>query len=510
MSAQDFNQTLEWSADSNVLEYKIEVQDSSGKVIQSLKTENNFIKLSLGEGSYKYKITAYDFLGREAVSTEWIKLDVLIAKQPAIEHNKNLEALQEDGKTLEFDVEIEDVTSDTVAELVNIETNETIKGKLILAPAVDTPAAGLSASETHKADKVSFDEVPEGKWKLVVTNPSGLSSETEGFEVKDVLKEEKLAAAKAEEERLAREKKELEERLAREEAERKEAERIAAQIAAEKAAAEEAERIRQEQFAAEKAQEERIAREEQERKERELAEEAAREEAERLAREEAEREEEERLAREAAEEEERLAREAEEEELKKEKKAKRKEKWLTYDRKFTITVGAGDATVIYGNEIFKNYMEDTPLNLSLDANIGYLPFHSKSGRVRFGMDFNAMATRFISGNYYYSLELRMLLMQENLALRIGDKSKKVWFQVKAGAGMCILQEILDYVENSGNNNREDKTKNYGYFTAGGGLSVMFTPSPMFLIELGADFYNLFIPDMNMGLLNPYLGIGIRF
>ena len=75
--AQNFKQTLQWSADPNVLEYKVEIQDSTGKIINSVTTENNSISLSLKEGTYKYKITAYDLLGREAVSTNWISFEVV-------------------------------------------------------------------------------------------------------------------------------------------------------------------------------------------------------------------------------------------------------------------------------------------------------------------------------------------------------------------------------------------------------------------------------------------------
>ena len=505
--AQNFKQTLQWSADPNVLEYKVEIQDSTGKIINSVTTENNSISLSLKEGTYKYKITAYDLLGREAVSTNWISFEVVVAKQPVIEHTKNLEALQEDGKTLEINLDVDDVTADTVAELVNIASGAKIRGKLVLAAAAGAPAVGLSASETHKATKARFTDVPEGNWKLVITNPSGLSTESEAFEVKDVIKEERIAKQKAEEERLAREK-----------AEREEAERIAA----------------------EKAEQERIAREERERIEREKAEEEARrlaeletqrlaeieeaerQERERLALEQAERErqeaelraieeaaraEEERLAQEA----ERLAREEEEaaarEEEKAEKKRLRREHWLTYDRKTYVMAGIGASIPIYDDGFFEEYLEKNFFNPALTAQIGFMPLHTD--RIRFGMELNSFASRFTQDNEFFRLDLNMLSLQDNLAFRFGLKNKKVWFQIKGGGGIVILQESLDYYDNT-ENNIEDKIKNFGYFTAGGGLSVIFTPSALFMVEIGSDFYNLFIPSMNIGLLNPYVAIGIRF
>lgn len=521
--AQNFSQTLQWNADPNVLEYKIEIQDSTGKIIKTETTEENKINLSLTQGRYKYRITAYDLLGRESVSTNWLSFEVAVAKHPEIIHKQELEALEEDGKTLELKVDIDDVTSDTVAELVNVNTQAKIRGKLILAPAEGAAAVGLSASETYKAQKARFTDVPEGNWKLVITNPSGLSSESQAFEVKDVIKEQKIAAQKAEEERLAREKAEREEaeriaaeneakRLAAEEAEKK---RLA-QIEEERRAAEEAEKkrlseIEAERKASEEAEKERLAKIEAEQK---AAEEAERQRLEEIAAEQAaeqERIEKERLALEQAqrEEEERLAREEEKAQLKEEKKKKRKEAWLTYDRKFNVCAGVGLAFNLYDDGFLGTYVEQSNLNPTLNAKIGYLPFHSKNSWVRFGMEFNGMATRFSTENEFYSLDLNMLIVQENLSLRVGNKSKKVWLQINAGGGMALVQEILDYSENS-ENNKADKTLNFGYFTAGGGLSVIFTPSLLFRIEIGADYYNLFIPDMNMGILNPYVEIGIRF
>ena len=237
-------QTLRWSADPNVLEYRIEIQDVSGNIIQTVTTENNSLEISLPNGKYKYKITAYDLLGRESVNSGWNQLEVLKASQPAISMEQTLESLEEDGKTLELDVEIKDVTTGSKVELVNPETGETIAGNLLIDSAIDA-----DASEVLHASKSIFENVPEGKWQLVVTNPSGLFSESEPFEVQDTMKEKRLAAEKSEKERLERE---------RLEAERIEQERLAAEQEILERERLEAERIEQERLAEELAEQERI------------------------------------------------------------------------------------------------------------------------------------------------------------------------------------------------------------------------------------------------------------
>ncbi len=537
--AQSFSQTLKWNGDQNVLEYKVEIKNSKGTTIKTITTESSSVNLSLGPGKYRYKITAYDLLGRESVSTKWTDFEVLRANQPAIEHKETLESLQEDGKTLEMDLNVTDVTSDTVAELVNQKSGKKIRGKLILSGTTGANA-GSAGSETYKASKVSFENVPEGNWKLVITNPSGLSTESESFEVKDIYKEKKAAAEKAEKERLAREKKEREEaeriakeKAAKEEAERKireEAERIERErIAAIEAARAEEERKQREELQKilEQVEKEKQAKLEEEKKAREeiiqqmvkkeeeerriVQEKKEHEEAEKRAIEQAAREEEERIKREeelALAEEERLAREEAEAAEREEKKRLRREKWLTYDRKFNLTVGIGAAFNVMDNDFKNVYVNNTSMNPTLNAKLGFLPVHTKNGRVRFGMEFNGMATKFENTNEYYSLNFELLALQDNMSLRFGNKSKKMWLQLNGGGGVAIMKEILDYTENT-EENKKDKTIYYGYFTAGGGLSVIFTPSSTFRMEIGADYYNLFIPEMNLGIVNPYIGIGIR-
>ena len=535
-NSERFKQRLEWKTDNSVLEYKIEIIDSSGKTIESISTDKGFVELSLTPGSYRYKIYAYDLLGREAVTTNWIPFDILVANQPAIVHGQNLEGLEEDGKTLELDVNIAGVTQDSIVELVSENGRKKIKGSLILGTgaeaAVSTGAgAGLAASETHNAVKARFNDVPQGNWKLVVTNPSGLSNESEVFEVRDILKEQRIAAEKAEKERLAREKKEREEaeKLAKELAKKAEEERIER----EKAAKEEAERLAKEKAereAKEKAFQEELDRIANERKQKE---EEKRQEAikivekqieERIERERIEKEreeerraEEERLALEAElreqEEAERLAMEDEEEserERKEQEKAERRAAWQNYDRKFAITPGAGIALQLYNGGLFNDFVEVSLNNfdLALTDRIDFLPVHTKS--LRFGMEASLLYTTMKSTNNYYTLNFTVINGHGDLVFRVAPgKKKKFWIQFKGGAGLMVFRETLDYLGNYADN-KEKKVIDYGYIEAGGGLSFVMNPTYLLALEIGADFHNVFMTNANIGLLAPYIGLGIRY
>ena len=509
-------QTLRWSADPNVLEYRIEIQDISGNIIQTVTTENNSLEISLPNGKYKYKITAYDLLGRESVNSGWNQLEVLKASQPAISMEQTLESLEEDGKTLELDVEIKDVTTGSKVELVNPETGETIAGNLLIDSAIDA-----DASEVLHASKSIFENVPEGKWQLVVTNPSGLFSESEPFEVQDTMKEKRLAAEKAEKERLERE---------RLEAERIEQERLAV----------EQERLERERFEAERIEQERLA-VEQERLERERLE--------------AERIEQERLAEELAEQEriaaELTAREKlesdvaanpnvpvnglkysddiisiasqifeeeemnddyyddleipDDEEIEAQRKAERHEKWLNYDRKFYVNAGVGANFCLYDNDFISKYFMNgfTP---SFTARIDFLPFHKN--KWRFGLEIAGSRTCYTYSNVYYDLKLDMNMLQTNLIYRFSFAKNKLWLSVKGGGGISLMQTNLIFkVETS---EKHNISENFAYFMAGGGLSLTIVPKQLIIFEIGADYTNIFMNDVSTGLISPYITAGIRF
>ena len=509
-------QTLRWSADPNVLEYRIEIQDISGNIIQTVTTENNSLEISLPNGKYKYKITAYDLLGRESVNSGWNQLEVLKASQPAISMKQTLESLEEDGKTLELDVEIKDVTTGSKVELVNPETGETIAGNLLIDSAIDA-----DASEVLHASKSFFENVPEGKWQLVVTNPSGLFSESEPFEVQDTMKEKRLAAEKSEKERLERE---------RLEAERIEQERLAA----------EQERLERERLETERIEQERLA-EEQERLERERLE-AERIEQERLAEELAEQE---RIAAELA------AREKlendvaanpnvpvnglkysddiismasqifeeeemnddyyddleipDDEEIEAQRKAERHEKWLNYDRKFYVNAGVGANFCLYDNDFISKYFMNgfTP---SFTARIDFLPIHKN--KWRFGLEIAGSRTCYTYSNVYYDLKLDMNMLQTNLIYRFSFAKNKLWLSVKGGGGISLMQTNLIFkVETS---EKHNISENFAYFMAGGGLSLTIVPKQLIIFEIGADYTNIFMNDVSTGLISPYITAGIRF
>ena len=231
-----FSQRIEWRANANALEYKVEIQNVATDAVSSFTTEKTFAELSLAPGNYRYRVTVYDFLGRKATTSAWTAFSVIQAARPEIRSiEKNVTASDADER-LEIAVDIANVSADSVVELVG----ENVPGEL-----------GISGSggkdEKERASKVYFQDVPPGKWRLRVTNASGFSTESDVIEIVSAVKpppaaeqdDAEAAAARELAERLAREEQEAAERAAREAAElaerlAREEQEAAARLAAEK------------------------------------------------------------------------------------------------------------------------------------------------------------------------------------------------------------------------------------------------------------------------------------
>ncbi len=495
-SAGKFKQHLEWGVDKNAFEYKVEIR-SGGKIVKSLTTSDNFVNLNLPSGSYEYRVTVYDFLGREQDISVWQKFEIAKASQPEFKiEETNVEVDISSSEKIVLPVEVENVAKGASVALVNIKTGEKIKGKLLVSETESLLASGKS--ETGKAS-AEFSKIGAGEWKLLVTNPSGLTSESAAISIKTVDKEK----------------------------ERKEAEKVAEKAAKEEVARQAAELAAKE--AEEKATreaEEKALREAEEKAAREAAELAAKEEAERLAREEAERLEAERA------EKERLARE-EAERLEAEKAEKERLAAERASRKalgIEIKLGGAAALNLFDSDLLnlKNYDTLTSeLNALLDnmlsdftmpdivtpapvAAISYVP--NLEWFVRPGLEISA--TGFVYENHSaaygndeweYNQKFCYNNLQASLIGQIRLHPKKFFVNIKAGGGITEVLLTTEY-----NRERETAVKAFTYPKINAGLSFEFVPAKNFVIELGADYNRIISSKINYSYLLPYLEVGVRF
>ena len=496
-----YKQHLEWGADEYALEYKVEIR-SEGKIIKSYTTSDNYVNLNLPSGSYEYRISVYDLLGRVADVSAWQKLEIAKANPPVfkkVEQTAEVD-ISESGKIV-FPVEVDNVTEDSTVTLVNAQTNEEIKGNLVVSEEEGKSEVGKASAE--------FPDISDGEWKIVVENPSGLTAESPVINVKTVDRlAEKKAAEKAEQERLEREE---QERLAAEKAEQERLEREEQErLAAEQAEQERLEREEQERIAAEKAEQERLEREAAERAEQE-----------RLAKEQAEREEQERLAAEKAEQE-RLEREEQERlavEKAEQKRLAREERKKRKTLSIELKAGAAAAINLFDADLLNKKNYDTLTKNLLPQNITPAPYVSISYVPNFdwlikpgievfanGFVFESTSTGFSTDKWEYKNTFFYNNIQANLIGQLRIIPQKIYLNIKAGGGVSEIILTTDYA----NNARKSLRYAFVFPKINAGLSFEFIPLKHLVLEIGADYNKVLSNKINDSYLMPYLQMGVRF
>ncbi|MBQ8679785.1 MAG: hypothetical protein IJ530_08465 [Treponema sp.] len=171
-----FFQKIEWKSNANALEYKVEIQNTASGKSQFITTEKTSTEISLLPGKYRYRVYAYDFLGKEASVSAWTNFEVYKASKPKITSVEKSITLAENSDSISINVNIADINANSTYELVNESLQGSVDSK--------TKAQLDTGSETDSVSKLNFKNVPPGKWRLKVTNGSGLSALSDIIEIK--------------------------------------------------------------------------------------------------------------------------------------------------------------------------------------------------------------------------------------------------------------------------------------------------------------------------------------
>ena len=527
LSAQStkFKQKLSWVEDKNAFDYKVEIRGVETSYKSLLESDTSFVEVSLPAGKYRYRVYAFDFLGRQASVSDWRDFTVLKAVQPQVVNKEKTVVPVKDDKKVSIPVDVKSIEEDSKVELVNKETNQVVEGKLDVK---------VDDKNQLVASEAVFPMVEEGNWVVKVTNPSGLFTESEEIKVEsNVTRQQLEAERKAEEDRIAAERRAEEERIAAEEERlaverRAKEERIAAErraeeerIAAEKERlaverkAEEEERLaaerkaEEESLAAErKAEEERLAQARKAEQERLEAERNAEEE--RLATE--RKAEEESLAAERKAEEERLAA-VEEQQAAEEKLAKAEVKKNKPVADFSMLVGGGALINIYDGSLLKYnnqtlWKKETDSSVLPEVNVrmAYLPVKFDGWKA--GVELAAQTSILYFDNEYIQSYLPFTVVELNWEIQRKLGTDKFLLALKLGGSASIINEIAKYKQDT-EEERQASEAAFVNWGAQAGLSFVFIPVKNFEIELGCDFNHVFIPEMPTGNINTYLVMGVR-
>ena len=447
-----FSQKIEWKSNANAFEYKVEIQNVATGKSTFVTTDKTETELSLLPGKYRYRVQAYDFLGREAGLSAWTGFEVLKASKPKVKLIDQNIQLDKKNNTLSIDVDISDINANSMFELVA----DSLDGTLDRS---EQRKLGTNGAETGSASKIYFTDVPPGKWRLKVTNASGLSTLSDVItvtgektytedEMQKIREDAEAAVRKdmqehldeyikqAEEQKKAREK-EFAEETARLEAEKQEAEK--ARIAAEKAAKEEEQRLLLEKKEAERK-------------------------------------------------------------AKAEWRAAHPYKWkdVIFEAGLAFSYSPYDGTLsdYYG----------TSSAPALNARFAVLPVKTAANKI--GFEVSALRFAFSCDDDLFDSTMTMMIFDAKLVWQHA-LSKKLFLAMKAGAGAGMFEKHISYVQDYDNRtNPADKTFVYPALSAG--ISLFCTPWKFLVFEFGADLTHVAAGGMPTGFLVPYACVGFRF
>lgn len=477
-SQEAFPQKIEWKSNANALEYKVELENLNTGKKEIITTEKTSAELSLPPARYRYRVHAYDFLGKEASLSAWTNFEVFKASKPKINNIERKLKVAKEGGAIGIAVDISDVNKNSKFELVN----ESLNG---IISASDQSHMGLGSSETDSVSHLDFKNVPPGKWRLRVTNPSGLSSVSDVIDVDGEKTFTDVEVALIREEAV----KETEEKVRREMEEKLSAE-IEKAIALHDLDKEKAEADRLE--AEKRAEEERLEAEKRAEEERLEAERAA-EEAERLA--EIARAEEEKRAKEEA-------KRAKEEEKRRRKLEKKKNGYQWKD--FILEGGLGLTMRLYDESFKESY--DESFSPALNVRAMYLPKKTDSRKI--GLEVCFFNQKFTHETNFLSAELisnvfdAKIVWQQKLV-------PAMYLQLKGGAGINMLQKSISYSSSYLARTASDDATYY-YPLAAGNLSIFCNALKFIVFEVGADYKHVFAGSSAFGMVTPYACAGIRF
>lgn len=424
-----FKQKLEWEADPNALEYKVEIKGaSSSSVSKEFTTQNCYVEFSMAPGEYLYRVFAYDFLGREASCTEWENFTITKALQPKVNlKDVNITVDGNSKRPVTIPVDVASITDESTLVFVNTETGEKIEGKINTS--IDEDGSVSSSS-------VVFPNVSIGEWKMVVTNPSGLSTESEPVSVSPAGKKIVIgkSSVKTSEDQS----------------------QIKPPVEVVHAVEEDVPDNDQNDD-----KEEKIAEKIEEKKEEEIAEKK----------------------------EERI------------EEVKEKKPYVVQD--INLLIGMPIGFSLY-DEFFNSLSNVIKMDWYLTAKIQWL--FVDINNIQIGPELSFASLPFMYDNDSLSILTNTYLYQLNAVVKI-NLTDKIGINAKAGAGVSTISV---YSRKLSDPNPPEPAKWFGYICAQGGVSFVWIPAKHFIVETGVDFTHIFMPDVQAGIVEPYLTLGVRF
>lgn len=185
--------------------------------------------------------------------------------------------------------------------------------------------------------------------------------------------------------------------------------------------------------------------------------------------------------------------------IKTEVKEKKKIDWPI---DLNIMAGAG-FRLLLENEL-NEYGDEKGMPLAVDAKISYFPF--ALGMFDFGFEADAGWNIFKYESDAFEINFNVYYVTALVAGRVKFLNDKLAVCLKAGGGVSVLTKQTNvFLQNFA----PIPDKGYGYFSIQGGLGVQYIPFKHLILEAGADYMHVFVPDVKMNIITPYICIGLR-
>lgn len=442
-----FVQKLEWEEDPYALEYKVEIEGvTNSSVKKKITTKECFVEFSLPSGDYRYRVFAFDFLGREASCTNWIEFTIDKAIQPKVDVTKADIKVRKNSKApVKIPVDVKDITDESQVVVINEETGEQLDGKISVK----------NESEEGSEGTVSVTGLTEGKWKVVIKNPGGLTSESQSVKIHtgEKKKEEKPETVESPIETVVQEKTEP-------------AQTPVVSEVPEVPVEEQKPEVADTPLILETLAEEPKPAIAEVPQEPELP--------------------------------------VEEQKPDVEKTPEEKKPYVVQD--INILAGGIIPLAIFDSQFadFKNAFDDNEFPWGLTLKLSWLPFDA--GNFQFGFESSSAVTQLSYANDYLSVKIPLIMENVNVICRYRF-NKSFGVNVKLGGGIALVKDEVDYLKE---NRDKVKSQFYGFASINGGLSVNWIPFKHMIMEAGVDYTNIFIPDLTTGIVTPYVSLGLRF
>ena len=126
--------------------------------------------------------------------------------------------------------------------------------------------------------------------------------------------------------------------------------------------------------------------------------------------------------------------------------------------------------------------------------------------IQIGPELSFASLPFMYDNDSLSILTNTYLYQLNAVVKI-NLTDKIGINAKAGAGVSTISV---YSRKLSDPNPPEPAKWFGYVCAQCGVSFVWIPAKHFIVETGVDFTHIFMPDVQAGIVEPYLTVGVRF